>query len=93
MAQVISTTYRFGDDPDLDHLVPADLANLLCDADCVVVYEFTPLSPDSAERKYYAPQIGLFLEVDLTADAISQLVDCNFDPRCADLPPPPAATH
>lgn len=93
MAQVVSTTYRFGDDPDLDHLVPADLADLLCDGDCVVVYEFTPLSPDSAERKYYAPQIGLFLEVDLTADAISQLVDCNFDPRCADLPPPPAPTH
>lgn len=93
MAQVVSTTYRYGDDADLDELVPADLANLLCDGDCVVVYEFTPLSPGDAERKYYAPHIGVFLEVDLTAEAISQLVECNYDPRCAQLPPPPAPTH
>jgi hypothetical protein len=93
MAQIVSTTYRFGEDPDLDDLVPADLANLLCDGDCIVVYEFTPLSPDAAERKYYAPHIGVFLEVDLTAEEISQLVDCNYDARCAELPPPAAPTH
>ena len=93
LAQVVSTTYRFGDDPDLDDLVPADLANLLCDGDCIVTFEFTPLSPDAAERKYYAPHIGQFLEVDLTAESISQLVDCNFDLRCAELPPPAQTTH
>lgn len=89
MAQIVSTKYQYGDDDDLDHLVPPDLANLLCHGDCIVVFEFTPLSPDAAERKYYAPQIGVFLEVDLEAEAISQLVACNYDPRCAQLPPPP----
>jgi hypothetical protein len=93
LATILSTSYQYGVDPELDHLVPADLANLLCAGDCVVTYEFTPLDPEGAERKYYAPHIGQFLTVDLVSDTISQLVDCNYDPRCADLPQPPAPTH
>lgn len=89
MAQVLSTSYRYGDDAELDRFVPADLANLLCAGDCVVIYEFTALEPDAAERKYYAPHIGEFLTVDLAAESISQLYACNYDPRCANLPPPP----
>lgn len=89
MAQVLSISYRYGVDSDLDQFVPADLANLLCAGDCVVTYEFTPLEPDAAERKYYAPHIGQFLDVDLVAGTVSQLIDCNYDVRCGSLPPPP----
>ena len=88
-AKVLSTSYGFGNDPQLDAFVPQDLAELLCPADdCVVTGEFTPLSPGSFERKYYARGIGFFLEVHPGSGEILQLVDCNFDARCAVLPTP-----
>ena len=34
-----------------------------CTGTCVVTEDFTPLSPDSLENKYYAPGVGLILEV------------------------------
>jgi hypothetical protein len=86
LGQVLSTTYKFGADPDLDRSVPQALADLLCPGDCVVTKEFSALEPDVIERKYYAPGIGVFLELDLDAGEKVQLVGCNFDPRCAMLP-------
>ena len=88
-AQVLSTTYGFGSDPELDELVPQALADLLCAADdCVVTKEFSPLSPDSFERTYSAAGVGLFLEVAPEDAEIVQLVDCNVDARCDSLPTP-----
>jgi hypothetical protein len=89
-ARVLSTTYGFGGkDAELDELVPQELAELLCSAhDCAVTADFSPLEPDALERKYYAYGIGLFLEVSPEDGEIVQLVDCNFDPRCASLPAP-----
>ena len=34
-----------------------------------------------------APGIGVFLEIESTGE-VSQLVDCNFDSRCVNLPQP-----
>jgi hypothetical protein len=88
-ARVLSTTYAFGSDTELDQLVPEALAASLCAAaDCVVTAEFTPIDPGGLERKYYAAGIGLFLEVDPEGGDVVQLVDCNVDPRCASLPQP-----
>jgi hypothetical protein len=87
-AEVLSTDYSFGDDAELDEFVPEDLAALLCDDDCLVTRDFTPLDPGARERKYYAPGIGVFLEVDPDSGDIAQLVDCNVDPKCALLPAP-----
>lgn len=87
-AVVLSTGYRYGDDPELDEHVPRALAELLCDGDCVVTGDFTPLEPDVFERKYYAPGIGRFLEVKPEDGEVSQLVDCNLDARCGALPRP-----
>jgi hypothetical protein len=90
VAEVLSTTYAFGNDPDgLDQFVPQDLAALLCSAgDCVVTKEFSERGPSVFERKYYAPGIGFFLEVKPDRGKAVQLVDCNFDPRCDNLPQP-----
>jgi hypothetical protein len=42
-----------------------------CAGNCTVIQDFTPLEPDVAEHKYYAPDIGLILEVDLeTGDRV-----------------------
>jgi hypothetical protein len=86
VAQVLSSSYGYGADPDLDQHVPAALAQLLCANDCVVTREFSPLSPNANERKFYAPGIGLFLEVNMNSGDTVQLVDCNYDDRCEDLP-------
>ena len=35
-----------------------------CAGDCLKTLDFTPLEPDTLEAKYYAPGIGMILEVD-----------------------------
>jgi hypothetical protein len=38
-------------------------------------------------RKYYARGIGTILEIENTGEVV-QLVKCNFDSRCTNLPTP-----
>ena len=45
------------------------------------------LEPGLFARKYYARGIGTILEVENVGDVV-QLVNCNFDRRCANLPNP-----
>ena len=88
MAEVLSTTYRFGADPALDEGVPRPLAERLCPGDCVVTRNFSLLEPGIFERKYHARGIGVFLEVKPGSGEVVQLTGCNFDDRCAGLPAP-----
>ena len=90
VARILSTSYAFGDDANLDQFVPQELAEALCEGDCVVVEEFSPLDPgpDGVGRKYYASGIGFFLEIVPESGEVVQLVACNFDPRCEALPEP-----
>ncbi len=46
-------------------------------ADCLQTREFTPLDPDANEHKYYAPGIGLVLEVDIGSGARVELVEVS----------------
>jgi hypothetical protein len=88
-ARVLSNSYGYGSDPALDDFVPQALATHLCSTnDCVVTSEFTPLEPGTFQRKYYAPGIGLFLEVNPGSGSAVSLVDCNFHAKCAELPAP-----
>jgi hypothetical protein len=86
---VLSTTYSFGSGgPELDELVPPDLAALFCSAgDCVVTKNFSLLEPGIFARKYYAAGIGVFLEVEPDESKAIALVSCNFDSRCGMLTP------
>ena len=86
IAQVVSITYAYGVSKDLDRLVPKALAQLLCHGDCVVTRNTSLLEPGTVEFKYYAPGIGVFLEVHPGSKSVLQLVGCNFDARCASLP-------
>jgi len=86
---ILSTTYAFGNDADLDQSVPPLLAQHLCMlGDCVVTKNFSLLEPGIFARKYYARGIGVFLEVE-SEGPVSQLVSCNLDPRCGALPAAP----
>jgi hypothetical protein len=89
VTNILSTSYAYGSDAELDRLVPQALAELLCAAgDCIVTRNISLLEPGLSARKYYARGIGAFLEVDLDSGEVLQLVRCNFDPRCGQLPNP-----
>ncbi len=89
VTEVLSTTYKFGSDPDLDQLVPKKLADRFCSAgDCVVTKNFSLLEPGIFARKYYARGIGVFLEVKPDTNEVVQLVNCNFSNKCKNLPQP-----
>jgi hypothetical protein len=87
VTEILSTTYKFGGNPELDHLVPQQLAERLCSGNCVVTKNFSLLEPGVFARKYYARGIGVFLEVESTGEVI-QLTNCSFDSRCHNLPKP-----
>jgi hypothetical protein len=84
---VIVVDYSYGRYPNLDILVPPQLARLLCARNCVVTKNFSSLEPGQFQRKYYAPGIGVFLETAPQTGEVNRLVKCNMDPRCAQLPP------
>jgi hypothetical protein len=89
VTEILSATYKFGQDPELDQLVPRPLADLFCSAGlCVVTKNYSLLEPGIFARKYYAPGIGFFLEVKPDTQEAVRLVKCNFDSRCDALPAP-----
>jgi hypothetical protein len=84
---VIVVDYSYGRYPNLDILVPSQLARLLCARNCVVTRNTSSIEPGHFERKYYAPGIGVFLETAPQSGEVNRLVKCNMDSRCAQLPP------
>jgi hypothetical protein len=92
VTEILSTTYAFGSNAELDQSVPQALAAVFCGAaDCVVTRNYSLLEPGAFARKYYAKDIGVILEVEVEDAQIqgsTQLVNCNFDPRCQNLPMP-----
>jgi hypothetical protein len=89
VAEVLSTTYGFGSNSELDRFVPQALAQRFCGAnDCVVTKNVNLTEPGAFALKYYARGIGFFLEIKPDGGEVNQLVSCNFDPRCVGLPQP-----
>ena len=46
-----------------------------CSGNCLVTKDYTPIEPDAEENKYYAPGIGLILEVDVETGDRVELVE------------------
>jgi hypothetical protein len=87
VTEILSTTYSYGNNPALDEGVPGQLAERFCAGDCVVTKNYSLLEPGLFARKYYARGVGTILEVENTGEVV-QLVSCNFDQRCGNLPKP-----
>ena len=87
VTEILSTTYAYGKDPALDDGVPAALATRFCAGNCVVTKNYSLLEPGLFARKYYARGVGVILEIENEGEVV-QLVNCNFDKRCANLPTP-----
>lgn len=86
IGEVISTDYHYGENSELDELVPQALAQYLCNHDCIVVAESTPIEPDVFERKYYAPGIGFFIGTNPIDEEVVFLTGCSFNLACQSLP-------
>jgi hypothetical protein len=83
VGKVLSNSYRYGENAQLDEFVPQALAELMCsDGDCVVIEDKSTLDPGAFERKYYARGLGKILEVKPDEGAFVAIVECNVDPRC-----------
>lgn len=94
VTEILSTTYRFGINAELDRFVPQQLAERFCSSgDCVATKNFSLLEPGIFARKYYARGIGFFLEVSPDTGEVLQLVNCSFDPRCVNLPSPESGSR
>ena len=84
---VLSTTYGYGTDPELDELVPRALADLMCaNHDCIVIADGSTLDPGAFERKYYARGVGKILETKPDEGELVPIIECNMDARCRSLP-------
>ena len=67
----VGDTYRqefaFGDAEDAAEVLSltgsATTPGASCAGTCIVTRDFTPIEPDAAEQKYYAPGVGLILEL------------------------------
>ena len=46
-----------------------------CNSACLVTRDFTPLEPDANENKYYAPGVGLIVEIDLNTGDRVELIE------------------
>jgi hypothetical protein len=89
VTEILSASYTYGLNRDLDEFVPAALARLLCAGeDCVVTKNYSLLEPGVIARKYYAPGVGFFLEVKPDQGLGVQLVSCTVDVKCSQLPQP-----
>ena len=48
-----------------------------CSGDCLVTLDYTPLEPGAEENKYYAPGIGMIVEIDLESGDRVELMEFN----------------
>ena len=87
IGEVVSVSYGYGSDPELDQLVPEALADYLCNDDCVVIAEYSPLDPEAFEYKYYALDVGFFLGTNPVDEEVVFITGCSFNSGvCDNLP-------
>ena len=81
--QVIRQEISWGDAEDVVEILSVTATESApggaCVENCLLTADYTPLDPDVVENKYYAPGIGLIVEVDLeTGDRVG-LVQFSSD--------------
>ena len=81
--QVIRQEISWGDAEDVVEILSVTATESApggaCVEDCLLTADYTPLDPDVVENKYYAPGIGLIVEVDLETGDRVELVQFSSD--------------
>jgi hypothetical protein len=79
VGDVYRQEFFLGDAEDLAEVTAIDGTESVpaasCSGTCLVTNDFTPIEPDASEDKYYAPGVGLILEVDLEDGGRVELVE------------------
>ncbi len=64
----------WGDAEDVAEVISitgsAKVPAAVCDNDCLITRDFTPIEPGINENKYYMPGVGLILEVDMEGNRV-----------------------
>ena len=78
VGDVIRQEVSYGDAEDAIEIVSVteteSATGGACAGDCLMTRDFTPLDPEASEHKYYAPGIGLILEIDLESGDHVELI-------------------
>jgi hypothetical protein len=79
VGDVYRQEFFLGDAEDMGEVLMLDGTETVpaasCTGDCLVTKDYTPIEPDVEEHKYYAPDIGPILEVDMETGERVELVD------------------
>ena len=51
-----------------------------CSGTCLVTFDYSPLDPEAQENKYYAPGVGMIVEIDLTTGDRVELISSTLLP-------------
>ena len=86
-APVVGDFFRqevsYGEAEDVIEIVAIDAtetaAGGACAGTCLLTRDFTPLEADANENKYYAPDIGLIVEIDLETGDRVELIEFTSD--------------
>ena len=81
--QVIRQEVSWGDAEDVVEILSVTATESApggaCVDNCLLTADYTPLDPDVVENKYYAPGIGLIVEIDLETGDRVELVQYSKD--------------
>lgn len=84
VGDVIRQEVAWGEAEDVIEILATDGTEIApaesCNGNCLVTYDFTPLDSDANENKYYAPGIGLIVEIDLNTDDRVELIEFTNSP-------------
>ena len=84
VGEVIRQEVAWGEAEDVIEILAIDGTEATpagsCNADCLVTRDFTPLDAEANENKYYAPGLGLIVEIDLNTDDRVELIEFTNSP-------------
>ena len=87
VAEVLTTSFACDGSSEYDKFVPVTLMdfckNACNDVHCVVTKEWSPLEPGVFEWKYFAPCVGMFLEVNPDTGETVELVEFTINGSCS----------
>ena len=79
VGEIIRQEVAWGDAEDVIEILATDASETApaasCSNSCLQTYDFTPLDSEAQEHKFYAPGIGLIVEVDLTTGDRVELIN------------------
>lgn len=79
VGSTIRQEVSWGDAEDVIEVLATDATETApggsCNGDCLVTYDFTPLDAEANENKYFAPGIGLIVEIDLNTGDRVELIE------------------